>query len=336
MPLPTLPVILDCDPGTDDALAILLALASPEIDLRAITVTGGNVGLDSTLANALGLVELARGSTGSGPRVPPIHAGADRSLLRAFESETRVHGLNGLGGIVLPAGAMRPEPELASDAIRRMLRTAAPAPTTLVGIGPATNLGLALATEPQLARNVAEIVLMTGAWGEGNITPSAEFNAFNDPEALAILLASGRPSQATPPGEPAEPSPAAPVTLVTLDLTVQALVTPPRIDALRRAGQGRCLQVACDILASIPPSVRVGGAGTPLHDPCAIAWLIRPDLFTSRPCAASVDLGPGPCRGRTVIDRWKTPSARCNARALETLDGDGFFALLAERLARLP
>ena len=305
-----IPVLIDCDPGTDDALALLLAFASPEIELRAVTVAGGNVGLDRTLANALGLVALARVDV-------PVHAGADRPLLGAFVNEPRVHGADGLAGVALPAGGAA-QAEQAADSIRRHLRTSA-APLTLVGIGPATNLALALATEPALAARVARIVLMSGAWGEGNATPAAEFNAYNDPEALAILLGCGRP-----------------VVLASLELTSQAMATPARLAALRAAGDGRALATAAAIQAGVPPSRRLGGAGAPLHDPCAIAWLIRPELFTARPCPVTVDLAPGPSRGRTVIDRWGRSDAAANATVLETLDADGFFALLGERLARLP
>ncbi len=310
MPAPT-PIILDCDPGTDDALALLLALASPELDVLAVTAAGGNVGLELTLRNALALTALA------GSRAP-VYSGADRPLLGAFVNAPRVHGVDGLGGIALPSGGS-PAPGIASDAIRAILRSAQ-RPVTLVGIAPATNLALALASEPKLAGNVERIVLMSGAWGEGNATPAAEFNALNDPEALEILLASGRP-----------------VELATLELTAQAQATPERIAALRAAGTGRSLKTACDIQASVPSSPRRGhGAGAPLHDPCAIAYLIRPDLFTTRACSVRMDLGPGPSRGRTVIDRWDSTSAPHNATVLETINADAFFALLGERLARLP
>ncbi len=303
------PIILDCDPGTDDAFALLLAIASPEIDLLAVTVAGGNVGLDSTLPNALALVALAGSSV-------PVYAGADRPLLGAFESAVRVHGEDGLGGVVLPAGGAA-APGVAADAIRRILRESA-TPVTLVGIGPATNLALAIMTEPAVLSNVDQIVLMTGAWAEGNRTPAAEFNAWSDPEALAVLLACGRP-----------------VVLATLELTAQALCTPARLAALRGAGPGRCLQAVCDIQATVPLSRRLEQAGAPLHDPCAIAFLIRPDLFTTRACSAEMDLGPGPSRGRTLVDRWDRTGRPHNAILLETLDADGFFALLAERFARL-
>jgi inosine-uridine nucleoside N-ribohydrolase len=302
------PVILDCDPGTDDALAIFLALASPELDVLAVTVAGGNVGLEHTLRNACALVALAGGGV-------PVYAGADRPLLGAFVSETGVHGENGIGGVALPNG-VAPTPGLACDVIRRVLRGSAE-PVTLIGIGPATNLALALTTEPALAANVARIVLMSGAWAEGNVTPAAEFNAWSDPEALAILLKAGRP-----------------VVFATLELTAQALVTPDRIAAWRALGSGRCLRAACDIQATVPPSVRLAGA--PLHDPCAVAWLIRPDLFSTRPCSVRVDLGPGPSRGRTLIDRWGRTGDPLNAMVLETIDAPAFFDLLGQRLAQLP
>ena len=303
-----IPIVLDCDPGTDDAVAILLALASPELDVRAITVAGGNVGLDRTLANTLALTKLAGSAV-------PVHRGADRPLLGAFVNEPRVHGIDGLGGIALPESAAV-SPERAADAIRRILRDS-PVPVTLVGIAPVTNLALALMTEPDLAANVERIVLMSGAWAEGNATPAAEFNALNDPEALAVLLACGRP-----------------VVFATLELTAQALVTPARLAAWRGLGEGRCLAAACDIQASVPPSRRL--PGSPLHDPCAIAWMVWPELFTSRDCSARVDTGPGIGRGRTVIDRWNRTGEPFNATVLETLDAEAFFTRLGERLARLP
>lgn len=305
-----IPVIIDCDPGTDDTLALLFAFASPEIEVLAVTVVGGNAGLKLTLPNALAIRELAGADC-------PVFAGADRPLLGAFVSAPLVHGDDGLQGISLPAGR-KPEAAHAADAIRGILRQATQ-PVTLIGIGPATNIALALATEPALAAQVARVVLMTGAWGEGNMTPAAEFNALNDPEALHIVLECGRP-----------------VVLATLELTAQALATPARLAALRGLGSGRCLHTACAIQEAVPLSARHNRAGAPLHDPCAVAWLIRPELFTTRDCHARVDLGPGPSRGRTEIDRWSRTRERHNVTVLETLDSDGFFTLLGDRLRALP
>jgi purine nucleosidase len=303
-------IILDCDPGTDDAIALLLAFAAPQIDVAAITVAGGNVGIDHTLRNALALTRLARADV-------PVHRGADRPMLGSFVGAPYVHGADGMGGVGLPDGGPA-APGIAADAIRTLLRDARE-PITLVGVAPATNLALALITEPALAAKVERLVLMTGAWGEGNATPAAEFNALNDPEALAVLLSLGRP-----------------VVIAGLDLTHQALVTPQRVAQLRRAGNGACLRTACDILASVPPSARDAGLGAALHDPCTIAWLLAPQLFAARDCHVEVDLGPGPSRGRTLIDRWGRTGRPSNATILESLDADAFFALLAENLARLP
>ena len=300
--------VIDTDPGTDDAVALWLALAAPALDVRLVTVAGGNVGLDHTLRNARAIVGLSG-------RAVPVVAGAEGPLLGAFTSETRVHGADGLAGVALPEGPPA-APGIAADAIRALLR--AEDRVTLIGIGPATNLALALATEPALAARVEEVVLMTGAWAEGNITPSAEFNAWSDPESLAVLLACGRP-----------------VTLATLELTAQALVTPARIAALRARGGGACLDAAARIMAGVPASRRFGHRGHTLHDPCAVAWLLAPQLFTLREVHVQVECA-GVARGRTVVDRWERSGLRPNARLLETLDAEGFFTLVGESLARLP
>lgn len=303
------PILIDCDPGTDDALALFMALGDPRLDVRLVTVAGGNVGLAHTLRNARALVGLAG-------KAVPVVAGAERPLLGSFEDAAYAHGEDGLAGVTLPEGPAA-APGIAADAIRAALRAAGPSGLTLVGIGPATNLALALATEPALLANVAEIVLMTGAWGEGNVTPAAEFNAWSDPEALAVVLACGRP-----------------VTLATLEVTAQALATRARIDALR--GAGACRAAACAILDGTPPSRRLGGAGSAQHDSCAIAWLLAPEAFTVREVFAEVDCGPGAGRGRTVIDRWDRLGRPANARVLETLDAGAFFGLLDASLGRLP
>ena len=167
--LPPLPVLIDCDPGTDDALALFMALGDPLLDVKLVTVAGGNVGLHHTLRNARALVGLSG-------RAVPVVAGAERPLLGSFEDAAYAHGEDGLAGVVLPQGPAA-APGIAADAIRAALRAAGPSGLTLVGIGPATNLALALATEPALLANVAEIVLMSGAWGEGNVTPAAELPA---------------------------------------------------------------------------------------------------------------------------------------------------------------
>lgn len=305
------PCIIDCDPGTDDAVALWLALASPELEVRLVTVAGGNVGLERTTANARAILGL------TGRRIPVI-AGTSHALMAPYRAETQVHGDDGLAGVQLPEGPPS-APGVAADAIRNLLRDAAPASVTVIGLGPVTNLALAFATEPALADGVAEIVLMSGAWGEGNITPAAEFNAWSDPEALAMLLRLGRP-----------------VTMATLDLTAQAFVTPDVVAEMERQTGGACWRAALDILRALRPSKRMEFRGYPLHDPCAIAWTVAPGLFTTREAHAEVDCGPGPSRGRTVIDRWGRLGRAPNLRLLETLDAPGFFDLLARRIAALP
>ena len=301
-------IVIDTDPGLDDAIALWLALGSADrLRVEAVTVTGGNVGLARCLANALAIV----GMTG---RAVPVHAGRADPLLGKRLDAVLIHGADGLGAVRLPPGggmAHGAAPGLAADAIRAVLRDAGPA-VTLVGLGPVTNLALALATEPALASRVERIVLMSGAVGAGNITASAEFNAAGDPEALAMLLAAGPE-----------------VVFATLDLTAQALVTPERIGAL--AGDGCCAVAARALLAAIPPSERTASrAGAPLHDPCAIGFLLAPHLFTGRRCRIEVVLA-GPERGRTIV----SPGS-ANAFLLETIDAVGFFALLGDALGRLP
>ena len=301
--------IIDTDPGTDDAIAIWLALASPELDVQALTVVGGNVGLAATSRNARAIVALAQ-------RDVPVVEGSARALLSGFADAAEIHGADGLAGVVLPDGAP-PAAGLACDVLRARLRDADRGSVTLVGIGPATNLALALIAEPALVDRVAEIVLMAGAIGEGNITPSAEFNAYCDPEALAIVLSAG-----------------APVTLATLDLTNQALCEPRHVAALRATGTGACLRATVAIWEGVAPSPRSRGRGHEQHDLCAVAWLIAPELFSHAPAYVTVDLA-GPGRGRTIVDRWGRSGAVTNVRLLLTLDAEGVFARLGERLARL-
>ncbi|APH54640.1 Inosine-uridine preferring nucleoside hydrolase [Granulibacter bethesdensis] len=307
------PVILDTDPGTDDALAILLALASPELEMKALTVVGGNVGLEHTLRNALALAALAGASI-------PVHPGANQPLMgHHYTGAPDIHGVDGLAGVDMPEPSLFSSPRMASsllaaDAIRAILRDSEK-PVTLVGIGPATNLALALATEPTLCANIDQIVLMTGSAGRGNVTPYAEFNAWSDPEALSILITSG-----------------VSVVLVTLDLTRQARITPERITRLREYGTGRALATACDILSRVPLTEQ---GGEPLHDPCAIAWLVAPHLFTTRPVDVSVIHEAGERRGQTMISHaGETSSGQITM--LDTMDAEGFFTLLGNRLARLP
>jgi purine nucleosidase len=300
-------IVVDTDPGLDDAVALWLALGSAELETVAVLAGAGNVGLDRTLVNACSIVTMSG-------RDVPVHAGADRPLVGDRLDAVRVHGADGLGAVRLPPGRA-PAPGLAADVLRRLLRSGEV--TTLVGIGPVTNLALALATEPAIARHVDEIVLMAGADGRGNQTPHAEFNASADPEALAIVLGAGPM-----------------VTFATLDLTAQALMTGQRLLGMEQLSSGACLRAAVALLRAIPAQARYADGGRPVHDACAVAWLIAPGLFTARDCHARVLLD-GEERGRTVFSA-PGRGRPANARLLERIDADGFARLLGERLAALP
>lgn len=303
--------IIDCDPGTDDAVALLLAMASPEeIDLLGITVVGGNVGLERTVANALRVVEVA------GKEVP-VFAGAGRPLVRPLVTAAHVHGEDGLKGSGLPPPTRAPEAAHAVDWIRATLRDAAPGSIQICAVGPLTNLALAFLTEPGIAAAVERIVVMGGAIGLGNVTPAAEFNVYVDPHAAKVVLEAG-----------------VPVVLVPLDLTHKALTDPDRVERIRALGSPAA-RAAAGILAEYPAMAHFGGRGGPVHDACAVAWLIAPELMTGKSCYVEVDCTDGPSVGRTLVE-WRKQARRPNALVLDGIDDAGFFDLLTERLGRYP
>lgn len=303
------PIILDCDPGHDDAVAMLLALASPELEVLGVTVTHGNVGLSRTLRNALVVRELA------GSRVP-VFAGADRPLLRDRISAEDVHGDSGLAGPDLPEPSGAPEPTRAADFIVDAA-LARPGELSVVAVGPLTNLALALRLEPRLAGALREVVVMGGSVDTGNTTPGAEFNILADPHAAAIVFSCG-----------------APLTMFGLNLTHQARATPERVRRFRALGT-RVGLVTAELLEFFREHHRrrYGWDGAPLHDPCAVAHLLRPQLFRAREMHVEVDTTTGPSLGRTVCDVWSVTGREPNARVALEVDADGFFDLLVERLA---
>ncbi len=302
--------IIDCDPGNDDAIALLLALASPEIEVAAITVVAGNVGLGHTSRNARAVAELARHPV-------PVYEGAVKPLLRPALDAAHIHGDTGLKGATPPPPTRAPAAGHAADHLRAVLRAAAPRSVTLCALGPLTNLALALAIEPAIAQGIARIVLMGGAIGLGNTTPAAEFNILADPHAAAIVFAA-----------------CVPIVMVPIDLTHQAIATAPRIAAIRAIGTAPA-RLAADLMAGYPPRAKFAFAGGPVHDACAVAYLVRPALMSGRDCRVTIDVGEGPSCGRTLVDWWGRHDAP-NALVLNTIDADGFFDLLRERLARLP
>ena len=310
-------VIVDTDPGQDDAVAILLALASPEIEVLGITAVAGNVPLDLTARNARIVCELA------GRRDVPVFAGCDRPLERPLVTAEHVHGKTGLDGIDLGDPTMPLQDEHAVDFIVRTLRAEPSGTVTLATLGPLTNIAAAFRQAPDIAERVERIVMMGGAYFEvGNITPAAEFNVFVDPEAASIVFGSG-----------------VPLVVLPLDVTHKALTTRERVEAFRALGRvGAAVAAWTDFFERFDVE-KYGSAGAPLHDPTVIAWLLRPDLFTGRTINVEIETTSELTRGMTVADWWGVTDRAPNALFIGDVDADGFFALLTERLAtyaRLP
>lgn len=308
-------IIIDTDPGQDDAVAILLALASPdEVDLLGLTCVAGNVPLELTARNARMVCELA------GRTDIPVFAGCDRPLGRDLVTAEHVHGKTGLDGPTLPEPTMPLQQAHAVDFLIDTLRSHPAKTVTLCPIGPLTNIATAFNNAPDIVEKVQEIVLMGGAYfAVGNITPTAEFNIFVDPQAADIVFRSG-----------------VPITVMPLDVTHKALVTKPRNDAFRALGNTVGVAVAqmTDFFERFDRE-KYGSAGAPLHDPCTIAWLIDPGLFTGRHVNVEVETTSELTMGMTVADWWRVTTRAPNAMFIGDIDADGFFALLAERLSRL-
>ncbi len=312
--MPPRKIIIDTDPGQDDAVAILLALASPdEIDVLGITAVAGNVPLELTARNARIVCELA------GRTDMPVYAGCDRPLAHSLVTAEHVHGKTGLDGPDLPEPTMPLADGHAVDFLIDTLRNEAAGTVTLCALGPLTNLATALTRAPDIASRVQEIVLMGGAYFEvGNITPAAEFNIYVDPEAAEIVLKSKIPT-----------------TIISLDVTHKALVTKPRNDAFRSLGSPVGVAVAqmTDFFERFDRE-KYGSEGAPLHDPCVPAYLIRPELFTGRHINVEIETQSDLTRGMTVADWWGVTERAANATFLGSIDHDGFFALLTDRLSR--
>lgn len=313
--MPPRKIIIDTDPGQDDAVAILLALASPdEIEVLGLTAVAGNVPLALTARNARMVCELA------GRRDVPVHAGCDRPLAQTLVTAEHVHGKTGLDGPDLPEPTMDLAPGHAVDFITDTLRAEDPGTVTLCPLGPLTNIAMAFRLAPDIVERVQEVVLMGGAYFEvGNITPAAEFNIYVDPEAADIVFRSG-----------------APIVVMPLDVTHKAMVTQARNDAFRALGTPVGVAVAqmTDFFERFDRE-KYGSEGAPLHDPCVTAYLVRPGLFSGRHINVEIETRSELTRGMTVADWWGVTDRAPNATFMGDLDADGFFALLTERLARL-
>ena len=308
-------VIIDTDPGQDDAIAILLALASPEdIEVLGITCVAGNVPLDLTSKNARIICELA------GKPDVKVFAGCDRPLGRDLVTAEHVHGKTGLDGPDLPDPMMPLDDGHAVDFIIEQLREHPPGTVTLCPLGPLTNIATAFEKAPDIVGRVAKIVLMGGGYFQGgNITPTAEFNIYVDPQAADIVFKSG-----------------VPIVVMPLDVTHKALVTKPRNDAFRALNTPVGVAVAqmTDFFERFDKE-KYGSEGAPLHDPCVTAYLINPDLFTGRHINVEIETQSELTMGMTVADWWRVTDRAPNATFMGDIDADGFFALLTERLARL-
>ena len=307
-------IIIDCDPGQDDAVALLLALGSPEeIELLAVTTVAGNVPLPRTSRNAQRILTLA------GRSDIPVHAGCSRPILRPLETAEYVHGETGLNGAVLPEPAAPLAAGHAVDVIVAEIMRRPPGTVTLCPIGPLTNVALAIVKEPAIVARVKRIVLMGGAMELGNVTAAAEFNIFVDPHAARVVFESG-----------------APLVMLGLDVTHKALVTDDRLTAIQAIGTP--VATACAGLLDFfnrYDKERYHVPGAPLHDPCVIAYLLRPELFKGQVRRVEVETEGTHTSGRTVVDWWRRSERPANALVINDVDSDGFFALLNERLARL-
>lgn len=307
-------IIIDTDPGQDDAAAIMLALASPELEVLGITAVAGNVPLALTGRNARMVTEIC------GRADIAVYAGADRPLARKLVTAEHVHGKTGLDGIDLFEPARPLESKHAVDFIIETLRSEPAGTVTLCLLGPLTNIAMVLERAPDVAGRIKQIVLMGGGFFEGgNITPSAEFNIYVDPEAAKIVFGAGIP-----------------LTMMPLDVTHKVLTTKVRVEHLRANGNRASVAMA-DMLEFFErfDEEKYGTDGGPLHDPTVIAWLLDPDMFSGRNCNVEIETGSDLTLGATVVDWWRVTERPQNALVVKDVDADRFFDLLNERLGRL-
>ena len=309
-------IIIDTDPGQDDAVAILAALASPEdLDVLGIVGVAGNVPQPLSVANALKMVELA-----GRPEIP-VYPGCDRPLRRELVTAEYVHGETGLDGPDLPEPKIRAGEQHGVDFIIEALRREREKTVTLCPLGPLTDIATVFTRAPDVVPRVEQIVMMGGGFFEGgNATPAAEFNIYVDPEAADIVLRSG-----------------VPITMVPLDLSHQMLTTNDRIAAFRALGN-RSGVVTAEMLEFFErfDESKYGWEGGPLHDPCVIAWLLKPDLFHGRLINVTVETQSELTVGMTVADYWGVTERPKNVTYLRDGDANGFYNLLLQRIARLP
>jgi purine nucleosidase len=304
-------IIIDCDPGQDDAVMLLLALACPdEFEILGITAVAGNVPLELTQRNARIMCELA------GRSEVPVYAGCEKPMRHELITAENVHGKTGIDGVEIYQPDMPLQDGHAVDFLIATLLDAKDNSITLVPTGPLTNIAQALSKQPRILPKIREIVLMGGAMREaGNTTPSAEFNILEDPDAAQIVMHCGRP-----------------LTIVPLDVTHQVLVSRQRIEQFRqlKTPVGDAIVGMMEFFNRFD-SEKYGSEGAPLHDPCTIAYLLKPQLFEGKICNVEIETGSALTRGHTAVDFWGVTDRVRNANWLYKVDADGFFALLIER-----
>ena len=308
------PIIIDTDPGQDDAVAILVALAAPELDVVGITTVAGNVPQPLVTMNALKLCELV------GRIDVRVFAGADQPLERELYTAEYVHGPTGIDGADLPKPVTTVSGKDAIDFIIESCLAAGDDGITLCPVGPLTNIASAIAREPTIIPKIREIVLMGGGFFQGgNTTPVAEFNIYVDPDAAAIVFRSG-----------------APITMFPLDVTHKALILPDDLDRIRSIGTPVSDAVAGMLDFYERHDVeKYGIPGGPLHDPCVVAYLIDPSLFTGKACRVEIETDSELTVGQTVVDWWGVTGATPNAMVMSDVDRQGFVDLVVEHVARL-
>ena len=309
------PIIIDTDPGQDDAIAILMALASPELEVLGITAVAGNVPLSLTEVNARKICELAERMD------TKVFAGCSRPLVRPLVTAEEVHGKTGLDGPDLPEPAMPLQPDHAVDWMIDTLRAAPVGKITLCTLGPLTNVAAAMVKAPDIVSRIDQIVMMGGGFFEGgNVTPTAEFNIYVDPHAAHVVFTSGIN-----------------ITMHPLDVTHKALMSRQWIDSLQdlETRTGSAAAAMLDFYERFDME-KYGEEGGPLHDPCVIAYLLQPDLFQGRDCNVEIETGSELTMGMTVVDWWRVTDRPPNCRVINQIDATGFYDLIRSRLARLP
>ena len=307
-------IIIDCDPGQDDAVALFLAMAAPqELEILGITAVAGNVPLELTQRNVRLMCDIA------GRSDIPVFAGCDKPMVRELLTAEKVHGKTGIDGIDVAEPTTPLQEQHAVDFIVETLRAAEDESVTLVPTGPLTNIGTVIDRAPDVLAKIRQLVIMGGAMREGgNYSPSAEFNILVDPHAAAIVFDCGRP-----------------ITSMGLDVTHQVLSTRARVERIRQLGNP-VAEATAGMLGFFErhDSKKYGVEGAPLHDPCTIAWLLAPELFEGKFCNLSVETQSELTMGHTAIDFWHVTDRPHNVNWIYAVDADGFYDLLTERLAR--